>query len=141
MNPSRLRQSLAALVLGGTAFLGALSSAHAFSNPPIQVAKGGIEYMCGGANKDEAAFMENTDSIAKFVGFIKVVGADEHRAAVGFQLSDETVQLAAGLGIEPGGGFVQYEQAGPVDEGQSQEQSLLLSARQRIEGSVGLVGQ
>ena len=58
MNPSRLRQPLAALVLGGTAFLGALSSAHAFSNPPIQVAKGGIEYMCGGANKDEAAFME-----------------------------------------------------------------------------------
>jgi hypothetical protein len=58
MNPTRLRRPLAALVLGGTALLGALSSAQAFSNPPIQVAKGGIEYMCGGANKDEAAFME-----------------------------------------------------------------------------------
>lgn len=58
MNPMRLRRPLAALVLGGTAaFLGAVTSAHAFSNPPIQVAQG-IEYMCGGAAKDEAAFME-----------------------------------------------------------------------------------
>lgn len=58
MNPTRLRRPLAALVLGGAACLGALSPAHAFSNPPIQVAKGGIEYMCGGASKDEAAFMQ-----------------------------------------------------------------------------------
>lgn len=58
MNLSRLRQPAAALVLGGTAFLGALTSAHAFTNPPIEVAKGGIEYMCGGANKAEAAFMQ-----------------------------------------------------------------------------------
>lgn len=58
MNPMRLRRPLAALVLGGTAaFLGAVTSAHAFSNPPIQVAQG-IEYMCGGAARDEAAFME-----------------------------------------------------------------------------------
>lgn len=60
MNPERLLQPLAGLVLGGAAFLGAfgaMSSAHAFSNPPIQVAQG-IEYMCGGAGKDEAAFME-----------------------------------------------------------------------------------
>ncbi|HEX7864667.1 MAG TPA: hypothetical protein VF555_06940 [Variovorax sp.] len=58
MKPMRLRRPLAALVLGGTAaFLGAVTSAHAFSNPPIQVAQG-IEYMCGGAAKDEAAFME-----------------------------------------------------------------------------------
>lgn len=58
MNPSRLRRPLAALVMGGTAaFLGAVGSAHAFSNPPIEVAQG-IEFMCGGAARDEAAFME-----------------------------------------------------------------------------------
>ncbi|MBJ2156000.1 hypothetical protein [Variovorax sp. IB41] len=58
MNPTRLRRPLAALVLGGTAaFLGAVLPAHAFSNPPIQVAQG-IEYMCGGAVKGEAEFME-----------------------------------------------------------------------------------
>jgi len=58
MNPERLRRPLAALVLGGTAaFLGAVLPAHAFSNPPIQMAQG-IEYMCGGAGKGEAEFME-----------------------------------------------------------------------------------
>jgi hypothetical protein len=57
MNPTRFRRPLAALVLGGTAILGAFSSAHAVSNPPIQVAQG-VEYMCGGAAKGEAEFME-----------------------------------------------------------------------------------
>jgi hypothetical protein len=57
MNPTRFRRPLAALVLGGTAILGAFSSAHAVSNPPIQVAQG-IEYMCGGAARGEAEFME-----------------------------------------------------------------------------------
>lgn len=58
MNPTRFRRPLAVLVLGGAAaLLGAVTSAHAFSNPPIQVAQG-IEYMSGGAAKDEAAFME-----------------------------------------------------------------------------------
>ena len=61
MNPSRLRRPLATLVLSGTAaFLGAaalVAPAHALSNPSIEVAQG-IEYMCGGAARDEAAFME-----------------------------------------------------------------------------------
>ena len=59
MNLMRLRQPLAALVVGGTAaFFGtATLPAHAFSNPPIQMAQG-VEYMCGGTNKAEAAFMQ-----------------------------------------------------------------------------------
>lgn len=61
MNLMRLRRPAAALVMGGTAaafFLGAMaSSAHAFSNPPIRMAQG-VEYMCGGTSKAEAAFMQ-----------------------------------------------------------------------------------
>ena len=59
MNLMRLRQPMAALALGGTAaFFGAMAtSAHAFSNPPIEMAQG-VEYMCGGTSKDEAAFMQ-----------------------------------------------------------------------------------
>lgn len=58
MNPKHFRRPVAVLVLGGAAaLLGAVTSAHAFSNPPIQVAQG-IEYMSGGSAKDEAAFME-----------------------------------------------------------------------------------
>jgi len=59
MNLMRLRQPLAVLMVGGTAaVLGAVSlPAQAFSNPPIQMAQG-VEYMCGGTNKTEAAFMQ-----------------------------------------------------------------------------------
>lgn len=61
MNPKRFQRPMAALVLGGAtaaaALLAAVSPAHAFSNPPIQVAQG-IEYMCGGAAKGEAAFLD-----------------------------------------------------------------------------------
>jgi hypothetical protein len=41
------------------ALTGALLSpgAHAAANPPIQIADG-VEYMCGGANREEAAFLQ-----------------------------------------------------------------------------------
>jgi len=57
MKSMRLRPSLAVLATSGlAAFFGATLPAHAVSNPPIQVAQG-VEYMCGGNSKDEAAFM------------------------------------------------------------------------------------
>ncbi|MES2530773.1 MAG: hypothetical protein V4636_07040 [Pseudomonadota bacterium] len=48
---------MAVLAVAGAAFMGALSSAHALTNPPIRVADG-VEYMCGGASKPEMAFMD-----------------------------------------------------------------------------------
>jgi len=44
-------------VLAGTALFLGLTSAHASSNPPIRMVEG-VEYMCGGASKDEARFMQ-----------------------------------------------------------------------------------
>jgi hypothetical protein len=35
-----------------------MACAHAVVNPPIRMAGQGIEYMCGGTGKDEAAFMQ-----------------------------------------------------------------------------------
>lgn len=58
MNPFRLSCPAAALLLGA-AVLGLSSAAHAVTaNPPIQMAPQGVEFMCGGKNKDELAFME-----------------------------------------------------------------------------------
>ena len=54
----RLSCPAAALALGAAA-LGLSSAAHAvMANPPIQMAPQGVEFMCGGKNKDEIAFME-----------------------------------------------------------------------------------
>jgi hypothetical protein len=51
MKPTRFWWPMVAL-----AFFGALTSAHALTNPPIRMAQG-IEYMCGGNGSVEAAFM------------------------------------------------------------------------------------
>ena len=62
MNPMRFSRSLAAASVGGVAlFLGALAPAQAtqnVTNPPIRLAKGGVEYMCGGKGKAEMSFMQ-----------------------------------------------------------------------------------
>lgn len=52
MNPTRSWRPIAAV-----AMLGAISTAHALTNPPIRMAQG-IEYMCGGRGSEEAAFMQ-----------------------------------------------------------------------------------
>ncbi len=57
MNSFRFARPLAVLAMGGATLLGALTSAHALTNPPIRVADG-VEYMCGGTGKSEMAFME-----------------------------------------------------------------------------------
>ena len=41
----------------GAALLVGLTSVHAAANPPIRMADG-VEYMCGGASKDEANFLQ-----------------------------------------------------------------------------------
>jgi hypothetical protein len=51
MNPLRFWRPVAAL-----AFFGVLTSAQALTNPPIRMTQG-VEYMCGGASSEEAAFM------------------------------------------------------------------------------------
>ncbi|MBO9514116.1 MAG: hypothetical protein J7549_08370 [Variovorax sp.] len=54
MNPNRAWRPVAAVVMLG-AFT--MTTAHALTNPPIQVAQG-IEYMCGGRSSEEARFMQ-----------------------------------------------------------------------------------
>jgi len=53
----RLSRPLLALAWG-VAALGLGTTAQAITNPPIQMAPQGVEFMCGGKNKDEIAFME-----------------------------------------------------------------------------------
>jgi hypothetical protein len=52
MNPLRFWRPVVALAL-----FGAIGSAQALDNPPIRMAQG-IEYMCGGTSRAEAAFMQ-----------------------------------------------------------------------------------
>jgi len=47
----------AVAAMAGSALFLCLTSAHAATNPPIRMVDG-VEYMCGGASKDEARFMQ-----------------------------------------------------------------------------------
>lgn len=62
MNPMRFTRSLATATVGGVAlFLAGLVPAQAaqtVANPPIRMAEGGVEYMCGGKGQAEVAFMQ-----------------------------------------------------------------------------------
>ncbi|MBB1604166.1 hypothetical protein [Variovorax sp. UMC13] len=57
MNFIRTSRRAAPLVAGAALLFCGLMSAHASANPPIRMADG-VEYMCGGANKDEASFLK-----------------------------------------------------------------------------------
>ena len=56
MNIISTSRCATALLAGSMLFLG-LTSAYASANPPIRMVDG-VEYMCGGANTDEASFMQ-----------------------------------------------------------------------------------
>ncbi|MFT4266789.1 MAG: hypothetical protein QM586_06135 [Xenophilus sp.] len=49
---------LPALLASAAGALLLAAAAHAAANPPIRMASEGVEYMCGGKNQDELAFME-----------------------------------------------------------------------------------
>ena len=61
----------------------------------------------GCAGGDEGALVEDGDAVAEFLGFIDGVGGEENGAAGGFELGDEGVEFAAGVGIKAGGGLVE----------------------------------
>ncbi|MNK90611.1 hypothetical protein D3C87_1106720 [compost metagenome] len=65
------------------------------------------------------------------LGLIHIVRADQHRDAVRGQLVKLLPEVAPGLGIDPGGGFVEQQQLGLVQQARRQRQPLLPSAGQR----------
>lgn len=57
MTPIRVTSAVARTVATAALALGTLAGAHAAANPPIRMADG-VEYMCGGADKTEAQFLQ-----------------------------------------------------------------------------------
>ena len=64
------------------------------------------------------------------LGLVHVVGADEHGHAVGGEPVDLVPELAPGLGVDSGGGLVEQQQLGLVQDRGGQRQALLPAAGQ-----------
>ena len=88
---------------------------------------------------DDPPAIHDGDPIAQVTGFLEIMSAEKDGPAIRPQLANEAAQRAAGLRIETGGGLVEHQQSGPVDQRQGEKQPLPLPRGKRGEGGVGFV--
>ena len=90
---------------------------------------------------DDAAVLDNGHAIAQPLGFFHQVGGHEHGLATRADAADQFPDRPPRLRIEPRRQFIKKDHLGIVDEGQGNEQPLLLAPRQGHEPGVALVGE
>ena len=95
----------------------------------------------GRVDVDDPAVLDDRDAVAQALGLLHQMRRQEHGLAAGADAAHEIPDGAAGLRIEPGRQLVEKHHLGIVDERERDEQPLLLSARQRHEPGVPLVGE
>ena len=99
------------------------------------------EEILGSVEGDDFGVVHDGDAVAEDFGFVHVVGGEDDGFAFGFDLFDEVPKVAAGLGVEAGGGFVEEENFGIVDEADGDGEALLLSAGEFFGFGVGFFGE
>jgi hypothetical protein len=81
-----------------------------------------------GADGDDFAGVDDGDAVAEALGFLDVVGGHQDGALFGAEFGEQRVDFKADLRVEAGGGLVEEEQRGVVDEAQRDGEALLLAA-------------
>ena len=69
----------------------------------------------GGAGGHHPAAGDHRHRVGQGLGLVHVVGGEHHGAALGAQAPHQVPRLAAGRGVEPGGGLVEEDQLGVAD--------------------------
>jgi len=77
---------------------------------------------------DDFSVVDDGDAVAKALGFFDVVGGEDDGFLVALELFDDVVNFAADLWVEAGGGFVEENDFGIVDERDGESEALLLAA-------------
>src|SRR4029077_9784424 len=90
------------------------------------------------ATADHDALFHDPDGGAEAFEVGKYVRGDEKRGAFGAQGEEEVAQVGAGFGIEAGGGLVEQEHFGFVDDGASDAEALLHAAGESANEGVTL---
>src|SRR5216684_2458552 len=81
------------------------------------------------------AVIHDGDTVAEALGFFNVMSGHQDGFFLSLQFLDDVVNLAANLRIEAGGGLIEEEDFGIVDERHGEGQALLLAARKlAVEG-------
>ena len=89
----------------------------------------------------DAAVVDDRDPIAEALRLLHQVGRQEHRLAAIADAPHEVPDGPSRLRIEAGGQLVEEHELGIVDQGERDEETLLLPARQGHEPGVALRGQ
>src|SRR5262245_20830548 len=90
---------------------------------------------------DDAAVLDDRDTIAQPFGLLHQMRGEEHRLAARADAAHQLPDGAPRLRIEPGGQLVEEHDVRIVDERERDEEPLLLTAGQRHEPRVALVGE
>ena len=80
---------------------------------------------------DDAAFVDDGDVAAEALRLVKVVGSEDDSHAVFIDPGHEVPHGSADLDVHPGGGFIQNQQPGLVDQRPGDHQAALHAAGQR----------
>ncbi len=90
---------------------------------------------------DDAAVVDDGDAIAQPLCLLHEVSGHEDRLAALADAAHQVPDGAPGLRIEPGGELVEEHELRVVDQGERDEQPLLLASRERHEPGVPLLRQ
>ncbi len=98
-----------------------------------------IDQVSGRAFGNHLSVIDNGQAIAQALGFVHVVGGEQHRASGLLKAANDVPELAAALRIEAGGGLVQKKNFGIAHQRSSHGQALALAARKLADPGVGFL--
>jgi hypothetical protein len=90
---------------------------------------------------DDPSLVDDGEHLGQAVGLLEVLGGQQHGGAVVDERLDHLPQVVAALGVEPGGGLVEEEDARAGHQRGSEVEASTHPARVRLEGTVGGVRQ
>lgn len=100
-----------------------------------------LDEVFGGVDNDNFAGVHDGEAVAEDFGFVHVVGGEDDGEAGFADGLDEFPEVATGLGVEAGGGFVEEEDFGAVDEGGGDGEALFLATGEVFNVGGGFVGE
>ncbi|CAB4894487.1 unannotated protein [freshwater metagenome] len=85
--------------------------------------------------------IDDGDAVGELIGLFEVLRGEQHRGALGVEPTDLFPQGEAAHRVKAGGGFVEEQHGGLVDERQRQVEAATHAARIRADTPCGSAGE
>ena len=97
--------------------------------------------LIGGAVGEDAAAVDDHDLVGELVGFLQVLGGEQHSGAVVDKPTDGLPELVAAARVQAAAGLVQEQHLGVADQADGQVQAAAHAARPGAHRAIGCLGQ